>query len=68
MAKKIEPVVMHLSCHVAQSISVPQLGIELGPWQWKLSILITRLLGKITPFIFYEYAVGFCFVATMRLT
>lgn len=60
MAKKIEPVVMRLSCHKAQSISVPQLGIKVGPWQWKLRILTTRPSGKIPPlsfmntFIFYE--------------
>lgn len=41
MAKKTASVVTHLSCHEAQSISVPQLGVELGPWQWKLSIRTT---------------------------
>lgn len=49
MAKKTASVVTHLSCHEAQSISVPQLGVELGPWQWKLSIQTTRSPGKTSP-------------------
>lgn len=61
MAKKTASVVTHLSCHEAQKyLSSPTRGWTLAMAVESLSIRTTRSPEK-SPFIFYEYAVGFFF-------